>query len=189
MQSLAEHWDEILGLKWIPTVKVDGMSQTFTNIDGTIHAYSRNWEIPTENTLGYQIAERIGIADVLREHPGMSVQAELLGPGIQKNRLKFDTATLKVFAVYQDGEKVDREDWDERLLKVAVPALGDDWMPHGTIDEMIEKVATLRDNVTKGCRDEGIVFHLAAGQEVPMWMDRNRNFKIISNGYLVKHNI
>jgi hypothetical protein len=189
VQSLAEHWDEILGLKWIPTVKVDGMSQTFANIDGTIHAYSRNWEIPTDNTLGYQIAERIGITDVLREHPGMSVQAELFGPGIQKNRLKFDTATLKVFAVYQDGEKVDREDWDERLLKVAVPALGDDWMPRGTIDEMIEKVATLRDNVTKGCRDEGIVFHLAAGQEVPMWMDRNRNFKIISNGYLVKHNI
>ena len=113
----------------------------------------------------------------------------MLGPGIQKNRLKFDTATLKVFAVYQDGEKVDREDWDERLLKVAVPALGDDWTPRGTIDEMIEKVADLRDNVTKGCRDEGIVFHLAAGQEAPIWMDRNRNFKIISNKYLTKHNI
>lgn len=188
VQTLTKYWNEIVHLDWIPTVKADGSSHTFVNDGGSVRMFSRNKELSTQSTT-YTLAEQIGLVAILLDHPGMAIQAELVGPGIQKNRLKLRRNNLLVFAVYQHGVKVPREQWDTRLEALAVPALDDEWRPHGTVDEMIEKVATLTGNITKGCRDEGVVFHLAEGQEIPSWMDRNSNFKIINNTYLLKHKI
>lgn len=186
-QTLAEKWDEIVSLKWVPTVKVDGTSQTIINDEGKIRFFGHNWEI--EDSLGQEIAQSYGLVDIVKDHENMAVQFELVGPGIQKNRLKLDSLRPIVFAVWIKGSKIPREDWDPRLEKIATPVLGKEWEPSGTIDEMIAKVSTLRGNITKDVLDEGIVFHLAKDQETPDWIDRNANFKIVSNKYLTKHNI
>lgn len=188
-QSLSDYWDEIVGLEWVPSVKVDGSSHTIINDKSNIRIFGRNWELDLESSGGYIIAKNAGIVDVVQENPGMAIQFEYVGPGVQSNRLKLDKNQGIVFAVFMNGEKVPREDWDERLVKVAAPVLDESWKPQGTLDEMIEKVSTLRGSVTKDVLDEGIVYHLASGQETPYWMGRNANFKIINNKYLLKHGI
>lgn len=187
-QTLADKWDEIISLNWVPTVKVDGTSQTIVNDSGNIRIFGRNWELVHE-TAGFQVAAQFGLIEVLEENEGLAIQFELVGPGIQKNRLKLDNLRPIVFAVWNNGVKVPRNEWDERIQKVATPVLDNSWEPSGTLDEMIEKVSALRGSVTKDVLDEGIVFHLAGDQNVPEWLDRNANFKIINNKFLLKHGI
>lgn len=186
LQSITEHWDEIKSYDWEPTVKVDGMSQTLINDNGTIRIFSRNLELNAES-VSMIVAQSSGLVDIISDHPGMAVQFELAGPSIQSNRLKLKEKRPFVFAVFQDRVKLQRSDWDKRFVNLATPLLGSKWLPQGTIEEMIEKVTTLRGNVTKDVLDEGIVFHRTGN--IPDWMDANINFKIINNKYLLKHDI
>jgi len=186
VQTLADHWNEIVNLDWEATVKVDGTSQTLVNDNGNLRIFSRNWELTNESA-GFKIAERFGLIDVLEKNLGMSIQFELAGPGIQKNRLKLNEQRPFVFAIWMNGQKLNRTDWPQEVLEVSAPLLNEEWKPNGSLDEMISKVAELKGSVTKDVRDEGIVFHIVGNP--PEWMDRNANFKIISNGYLLKHGI
>lgn len=188
VQTISGRWDEIVSLKWVPSVKVDGTSQTLVNDNGTIRVFGRNWEQSVE-AAGYTVAAQHGIIDVLQDNEGMAIQFELAGEGVQSNRLKLSEKRPFIFAVWLKGEKVAREDWDSRLEAVATPVLGEEWAPSGSLEEMIEKVSGLRGSVTKDILDEGIVFHLAGGQVAPIWMGSNANFKIISNKYLIKHKL
>lgn len=186
IQTLAEKWEEIKKLDWVATVKVDGTSQTLVNDGEKTRIFSRNWEL-TPEAPGMTIARKFGLVDAIERHPGMAIQFEFAGPGIQKNRLKLSEQQPFVFAVWMKGQKVDRNDWPVEALKAAAPVLNSEWNPAGTLEEMIEKVAGLRGNVTKDTRDEGIVYHIVG--DAPDWLERNANFKIISNGYLLKHKI
>lgn len=187
-QSLAAHWDEIVAMDWEPTLKVDGTSQTLLNDDGNIRIFGRNWEL-NNTSKGFQTASQFGLVDVVSENPRMAIQFELVGPGVlPRNTLKLDKLRPIVFDVWQDGMKVSRDQWDQRILALATPLLGDEWKPHGTLEEMIQKVDGLRGNFTKDVLDEGIVFH-ATSKDIPLYMDRNANFKIINNKFLLKHGI
>lgn len=187
VQSLIENWDEIKQMDWEVTVKADGTSTTLINDDGKVRIFSRNWEI-SEDSTAFAVAKETGLIDEITKHTGMAVQFELVGPGIQSNRLKLSKLTPLVFAVWDRGQKLKREEWPELMLENAVPLLGDEWRPQGTVEEMIEKVSGLRGSITKNVLDEGIVFH-TVGDNLPVWMDRNANFKIINNKFLIKHSI
>lgn len=186
-QSLTEYWDEITQLKWEPTVKIDGTSTTLINDDGKIKIFSRNWEL-SKDTESFIIAEKFGLVEEISQHEGMAIQFELAGPTVIKNRAKLKENTPFVFAVWQNGQKLSRDEWSKKLQDQSVPKLGKDWEPSGTLEEMIEKVSTLRGNITKDVADEGVVFHII-DENIPQWMDRNANFKIINNKFLIKHGI
>lgn len=186
-QSLVEHWDEITQMNWEATVKVDGTSTTLINDEGKIRVFSRNWELSNTST-AFNIAEQFGLVKEIEKYEGMAIQFEMAGPGIQSNRAKLSKVTPLVFAVWEKGTKIPRSQWCQTFLDNSVPLLNNDWKPSGTLEEMIEKVSTLRGNITKDVADEGIVFHLVS-DNVPQWMDRNANFKIINNKFLLKHKI
>lgn len=185
VQTIAEHWDEIKQHKWTATVKVDGTSQTIANDHGKVRFFGHNTELKKDTATGYKVSENAGISEIVNQHPGMAVQFELVGPKVQSNRLGLSAPEPRIFAVYQDGRKLDRKDWDPQLLKHAVPELGKKWALSGSVDEMIEKVSKLRGNITKDRKDEGIVYHLAEDVDLP-FLDRNREFKILNNSYLAK---
>lgn len=190
IQGLYPYWDEIKELKWDATVKVDGSSVTVVNDNGKIRVFSRNNELEPKTCNQLRVAEKFGIVDVLNDNPGMAVQFEYAGPGVNANRLKLSSVQPFVFSVSVDGEKIGRDDWDERLLKNAVPLLGNEWnLENFDYDELIEAVSKLRGNIVKDKLDEGVVFHLASGQKTPWWMDRTKNFKVISLKYCLKHNV
>lgn len=191
LQSLIGSWELIKSLEWEPTVKVDGTSQTLISDAGRLRVFGRNWELSTETAAGFKIAERSGITDAVV--PGMAVQLELVGPGIQANRLKLQTQRALVFAVWQDGIKVPRSEWPETILAHATPTLEDTFHPRNfdTIEDLINFVDGMKGNVTKGVKDEGVVFHPVSPATIPeelaSVLDRNGNFKVISNSWLLKH--
>lgn len=187
IQNLAEHWDDIKNLEWEATVKIDGTSQTmfFDEEEDRLRLFSRNWEI-TPEAEGMKIAERNGLVDFLRENPGAVVQFELAGEGIQSNRLMLRGRHVFVFAVWVDGVKLPRDQWDSRLLKHAAPLL--EIKPEGDLEDFIASIDGIRGNISKDRIDEGVVFHLVGDnmRELPVWMDRNANFKVISQKWLLK---
>lgn len=192
VQNLAQYWDEIKTVEWVPTVKADGTSTTlYRDADGGLHVYSRNWELKPECT-NMTVAHRYGLDDALE--PGMVCQFELCGPGIGSNRLKLARHRPFVFAVWRDGAKLDREDWNAAMLDNAAPLLdGEEWKPSGDMMDMIAKVDGLRGNITPGLLDEGIVWHAKATARLSDGLygelGRNRCFKIINNRYLTKHGL
>lgn len=187
VQNLTEHWDEILSLKWVPTVKIDGTSTTIVKEDDKIRVFSRNCELDPVDSAQLECATQHGFINEMSN--GMAIQFEMCGPGIQQNRAKLSRTTAFVFAVWLNGSKLDRTEWPESCLQNAAPILSDEWLPSTTVDDLINKVATLRGGITKDILDEGIVYHLAAGQKKPLWMDRNGSFKCINNKFLLKHGL
>lgn len=189
-QNLSEYWEEIKSMDWEATVKVDGSSQTmfFDSEQNKLRLFGRNWELD-QNTKGMVVAEREGIADFCRENPDVVVQFEIVGEGISQNRLKLVGHRPLVFAVWADGVKIPRAQWDQRLLKVAVPSL--DIKPEGELEDFIESISGLRGHITKDVLDEGVVFHLTGEKsaELPQWMGRNANFKIISQKFLIRNKL
>lgn len=186
IQSVSEDWDEIISARWIPTLKTDGTSQTLVNDNGNLRLFSRNWEISLESA-GYTTAEECGLVDVLKEYNNMAIQFELLGE--INNRMKIDGKMALVFNVWVDGQKLNRKDWDSRIESNGAPILGDEWALKGTVDQIIEKVSTLRGNLTKDQLDEGIVYHLDTSFPYPDSIEKNDSIKIINNKYLIKHKL
>jgi RNA ligase (TIGR02306 family) len=191
IQNLIDYWDLIKSVEWEPTVKVDGTSQTISNDNGSLRIFGRNWELDGEVAPGMKVAHQFGIAEALESD--MAVQFELVGPAIQGNKLKLSRLTPIVFALWKNGEKLPRSQWPEPMLRNATPILGDEFKPQNfeTVDEIIEFVNGLRGNYSKDVKDEGVVYHPIDPASVPLelseQLDRNNNFKVISNAFLLKH--
>lgn len=193
VQSLdPDVYEALKGIPATPTVKVDGTSITVSYHDGGLHVYSHNWEIDHDSQ-AMKTAVESGIASVIQGHEGMAVQFEMAGPGINGNRQKLARVRPFVFSVWADHVKLDRSEWPALLDELGVPVLDpSEWRLDGTVDEMISKVDGLRGHVTRDVLDEGVVWHLDAG-DVPVEVSRalgdNLEVKIISNKYLLKHGL
>lgn len=119
VQSYPDVLQEIKGKPWYATVKCDGASATFVRLsdpfgsfqEGDLMVCTRNStlrESPRDlmSTKRYKenaffsVARKYDIASRLPK--GMAIQGELVGPGIQKNRMKLESGDLYIFNVW-DG--------------------------------------------------------------------------------------
>ena len=191
-QTLTGIWDELCTLQATPTVKVDGTSTTlYRDHDGDSHVYSRNWELNTDS-MNADTARQYGLWDALK--PGMCIQFELAGPGINNNRQRLQTPEPFVFAVWQDGGKLSRDEWPEPCLEHAAPDTNRWEYPlTADMDTLIDAVDGMRGHITPNTLDEGIVWHLDPNQTIPdsvrEALGDNLCFKIINNTYLTKHHL
>lgn len=190
LQNLTRYWDEIQAMRWMPTLKVDGTSMTVANDAGQMRVFSRNLEVGEDNERAVA-AKKNGLWAWLEANPGFAVQGELVGEGIQKNRLNIKGRRVLVFSVWRDGVKLQRSEWPSFLEAMGVPVLGDEWMPQrfDTPEALIEAVNGLRCHIGSGL-NEGIVYHLVRDEgdttPIPRWMSSRENFKVVSNKYLAK---
>lgn len=190
LQNLTRYWDEIQAMRWMPTLKVDGTSMTVANDAGEMRVFSRNLEVSEDNERAVA-AKRNGLWAWLEANPGFTVQGELVGEGIQKNRLGIVGRRVLVFSVWLNGVKLQRSEWPAFLEAMGVPVLGDEWMPQrfDTPEALIEAVNGLQGHIGSGL-NEGIVYHLVRepGDTTPLprWMSSRENFKVVSNKYLAK---
>lgn len=190
LQNLTRYWDEIQSLQWMPTLKVDGTSMTVANDAGQMRVFSRNLEVGEDNERAVA-AKKNGLWAWLEANPGFTVQGELVGEGIQKNRLGIAGRRVLVFSVWLNGVKLQRSEWPAFLENMGVPVLGDEWMPQrfDTPEALIEAVNGLQGHIGSGL-NEGIVYHLVreSGDTTPLprWMSSRENFKVVSNKYLAK---
>lgn len=102
VQSEPRVLDELRGLPYVATLKVDGTSATFCidPRDDSFHACSRNFSLLDGQNFYWNVARRYGIEEILRRHPHLAIQGEVCGPGIQKNRLGLKEVSLFVFNIY-----------------------------------------------------------------------------------------
>lgn len=117
MRAIQEYEDHLT----YAAIKMDGSSMTLSNIEGRIQLCSRNFEIIMDEDVDgtFTLAvQRLGLADKLPY--GYCVQGELVGPGINKNRLNLKDVDFYVFNVftYIDTEGNRFENGKPRLLSL-----------------------------------------------------------------------
>jgi len=106
IQSMPVLLDEIRGLPYVITLKYDGMSSTFCidPRDGEFHVCGRNISVLDGNNDYWNVARRYRMEEILRATPQFAIQAEVCGPGIQKNRLMLKESAIFVFSIFDRSQ-------------------------------------------------------------------------------------
>jgi RNA ligase (TIGR02306 family) len=98
LQSALAVLDELRGQAFYVSTKCDGSSATYVRDGHDFVACSRNWALTRGENHVWRLAARYQLED--RLPVDFAIQAEVCGPGIQKNRLGLSAVDLFVFNVY-----------------------------------------------------------------------------------------
>jgi RNA ligase (TIGR02306 family) len=194
LQSALGVLDELRGQPFYVATKCDGTSATFFRpLEGPLVVCSRNWALRPGNNPVWRVVDSLRLAEVLP--PGLAVQGELCGPGIQKNRLGLASVELRVFSVYDarpgSGRFLPFRDFiafcaEHGLTSVPIEQVveGDEAARfEHTLDGWLERARGFYAG-TKN-RKEGIVIRPLVELPSPTLGGR-LSFKVINNDYLLK---
>lgn len=183
VQNLTQVYDKVKNIEWTATEKVDGTSCTVVrDIDGNLRVMSRNLEIKEGNNTYWNVVKKFHkIFDQLENSEGF--QFEIVGPGIQGNKLQLSDIQPMIFSMVRNKNMVPRSEWSELTLKHAVPTL--QYVFPDTVEEMIVSVDGMKSIVNPKVQAEGIVFHTVDGSIVQEVGSRD-TFKVINNKFLLK---
>jgi RNA ligase (TIGR02306 family) len=175
------HLEDLQGLPYVITVKLDGSSMTVAMHDEKVKVASRNYRLKETSESSYWSALTPGLRECIEDHPHFAIQGELCGPGIQNNRLGLSKPTFFGFTLYDRNA-------GQRLGHGALAALG---VLYGfgvvPILEMgvefnyaADELLVLAEGKYEGTQNEreGIVIRCATNPSL--------SFKAISNRYLLK---
>jgi RNA ligase (TIGR02306 family) len=184
------------GKTFVATEKLDGTSFTAFLRGGEYGVCSRNlWLDETDETnVLVRVARRVGLEERLRVARGqlgadVAVQAEAVGPGIQKNKYGLKEVSLRVFNVLDlsAGRLLDHPAALDLLAAIgldAVPQLGPVLLDH-TVDQLVafaEGTSVLNPAVQR----EGVVFRPVA-EEFDVDVGGRLSFKAINPKFLLKY--
>lgn len=195
-QNLIEDQSFFVG-EWEATTKLDGSSMTIYIRDEEMGVCSRNLELKdneaNDSNSFIQMARKLEYTKTLpavKDKIGFNfaVQGELMGPGIQGNREKFDSLQFFVFDIYNIDEQryltpteriqifnlLNDQNFNYQHVPIAISVVEFE-QGEVTIDHLLDLAEQPSIN-HKYC--EGLVFkHLS---------DYTKSFKIISNKFLLK---
>ncbi len=184
--------EQITDKPYYISMKLDGTSSSFI-LSEEYHVCSRNYSIrENSNNTFWKISDKYRIKDILVkyfEDTGikLSIQGEVVGPGIQSNKLGLETFDMYVFNVIDTKINV-KLSFDEMFtfckdngLKT-VPILEvEDSFNYKTMEELLElsrgKYISHFSGANKDQDREGIVIR-SKDQEI--------SFKVINNDFLLK---
>lgn len=187
IQNVLACIDELRGLPYVATLKCDGTSATYAIApDGEFLVCSRNQTKPKDADVYWKMAAKYGIEAKLRPSSHVAIQAEIVGPGIQKNKLGLKEHELRVFDCLQHGRPAGHdatEAWTKHwgLPMVDIVERGDDFQ-HSK-----ESLLALAEGKYPGTTNEreGIVVRPLVERYSPRLKGR-LSFKVISNRFLLK---
>lgn len=178
------------GQRYYITVKCDGASMTVAMHDGKPKVASRNYRLADSPDSAYWNAARNnGLLDLVERNPQWAIQGELVGPGIQNNRLGLKRHECLVFNVYDRDmgmyisfvemielvAGMDELELDSKFKTVPVVEAGCSFRKDQ--DDLLALAEGKYEGTTN--EREGIVIR----SQVP---DNRISFKAISNTYLLK---
>jgi len=198
IQNLKKMYENVYkDLRWYATEKLDGSSMTCFIHEGEFGIASRNLalkEHPENETNSFWlVARKIQLEEKMREFmvknnlEALTLQGELIGEGIQKNKYKLKGQDVRFFRMF-DPIKYEFMDYGTFMVAMmdmdltTVPIVDTDLQLPDTYEDLI-LYADGRSAIADTAR-EGIVF-IAKGKH-----ERYQNrlsFKIISNKFLLKH--
>lgn len=183
VQSAMHLLDYIDGRDIYATVKCDGTSATFFNLDGKFGVCSRNREVKPGDNVYWQMAEAYMLRDEIPD--GFAVQGEICGPKIQKNRLRLESVDLFVFDVFniKAGKYLSLRELQEfcrdhnlKMVPLELESPGDDCLFDRSLGAWLERAKGKYSYTT--VNREGIVVRTVEGRRV--------SFKVLNNDYLLK---
>jgi RNA ligase (TIGR02306 family) len=190
VQNLQKDLDKNKGQRCYVAEKLDGSSVTFYMKDGVFGVCSRNLDLmeDAENSF-WKIAREMMIEEKLRPlGKNVAIQGELIGEGIQGNKLKIKGQTVRFFNVY-DIDKSSYLGFSDfkRLVEgiglETVPIIDADYVLEDDIDSII-RMATAKSQMNKDVWAEGIVIRSLEGDSE----DKKRlSFKAINPEFLLRH--
>ncbi len=172
--------------------KCDGSSSSFYLKDGQFGICSRNNSYnEDDDNLFSTVARRLNIKDKLTQYgKNLLIQGELLSPGVQKNKYKFNEATVYFFNVYNidKARYVDYADFVKIIADlglITVPIINDNFFLQNntTVDDLIN-MAIGESRLAKTKR-EGLVFR-SAKEMIDVDIGR-LSFKTINPEFLIKY--
>lgn len=191
LQSLTDDlYNELLTLDIEPTIKIDGASVTITNFESEIKIFSREYEL-IKTKIHYRLAEELGFINELQKYPNMSLQMELVGPGMAKNKLKLPTKNYYIYSIWQDNKKLKFDNWPEFYKQFRVPT-ATQYPLQPTVKESVKMIEGIKGNVSPNQMDEGVVYTITSNLDnisanLRSILGRQKNIKIINNKFLIKN--
>jgi RNA ligase (TIGR02306 family) len=168
------------------TEKLDGTSVTFFVKDGVFGVCSRNMELEEiENNLYWKAARQFNIEQKLRSVGcNIAIQGELVGEGIQGNKLKLKGQHVFVFSVFLIDEYryAMFHEWMKMMEDLdipCVPVITDNYRLENNISDILSMSETFS-LINLSAMAEGIVIRLKENKEMV-------SFKAISNEFLLKY--
>lgn len=184
IQNLTREWDELRGLYYEVTEKLEGSSMTVGKLHGEFIVCSRNVKLDRENGGNFwAVAIRENLESKLQDFDNLVFQGELIGPGIQGNYYDLPQHEFFVFGVYdiRDGyyfNPSERRGYCQSLGLKHVPVIGSPFSPEVYPVEEILSMADGKSLINPKRNREGLVF-----KEIG---DEQRHWKAVSNEYLLK---
>jgi RNA ligase (TIGR02306 family) len=186
VQVLQELLDKYHGKTCYITEKLDGTSITCYIKDGVFGVCSRNMELAEGNTLYWKIVREMDIENKLRKlGRNVAIQGELMGNGIQGNKLKLTGSTIFFFSLFwiDEYKYADYNEWKTVMLTQlalpTVPVITDAYNLSNNIDSLL-KMAEIPSCLNSAVMAEGIVTRVVDENE-------HISFKAISNAFLLKY--
>jgi RNA ligase (TIGR02306 family) len=198
VQVLQEVLDKYKDTQCYVTEKLDGSSVTYYLNNDEFGVASRNLELleDHENSL-WKVARELDVENKLRLlNKNIALQGELIGEGIQSNKLKIKGQTVKFF----NAINIDKYEYlaYEELVKLLealqlpmVPIITTDYLLENDIDSIV-RMATIKSLVCPDAWAEGIVIRpLEEMMEIgPLGSSLHNNrlsFKAINPEFLLKY--
>lgn len=180
------------------TEKLDGSSATFYINNREFGVCSRNMELLEDNTNSFwKVARQMAIENKLRKLDGnYALQGELIGEGIQGNKLQIKGQTVRFFNAFD----IDRFEYlsMDRFMEICqqlelptVPVLTTDYLLDDDIG-LIVRMSTIRSALQPAIWAEGIVIRPVVEKIDLLLSNENFNngrltFKAINPEFLLKY--
>lgn len=198
VQILQKVLDKYQGVSCYVSEKLDGSSATYFIKDNEFGVCSRNMELyeDDENSF-WKVARELNIEEKLRSiNKNIAIQGELIGEGIQDNKLRLRGQTVRIFNAFD----IDRFEYYpyqefldlmEKLDLPIVPIMEADYKLENDIEAIVKK-ATVKSLICKDVWAEGIVIrpHLEKMDlllSIESFNTGRVSFKAINPEFLIKY--
>jgi RNA ligase (TIGR02306 family) len=188
IQSYPDILQEIKGKEVYWSIKMDGTSSSFMNIEGDIHVCSRNLSLKeTEGNTYWKIFRKYDLEKVLKDAGSFSIMGEIVGPSIQKNPVGLKDHELFVFSIYdiKGGKFLDFSDFKNFCTKynlTTVPIDRTGIFSFNTVDELVEEATKVK--YANGSKAEGYVIRPVV-ECYSQVLSGRLSVKVINNNYLL----
>ncbi len=174
IQSVPEYIDILWDKPYYITTKLDGTSATFYRFNGKFGVCSRNLELKDGENVYWQMVRKYQIADWLPE--GTCIQGEIVGQGIQGNKMGLPDVRLFMFNVFDINEQKYKSIFDDVSCIPTVPIEEIGGGFRYTLPQIISRSIG---NYENGEPKEGMVVRS---------MDSAISFKVINTDFLLRWN-
>lgn len=198
VQVLQKLLDKYVGAKCYITEKLDGSSATFYINNNVFGVCSRNLDLVEDGENSFwKVAAAMGLQEKLASLNGnYALQGELVGEGIQGNKLGLKGQTVLFFNVF-DINKFEYLKYNEfmqvmqQLNLPTVPIIANDYVLDNNIENIVA-MATSKSHINKNVWAEGIVIR-PLDEKLDLLLSTNYfnngrvSFKAINPEFLLKY--